>query len=519
MGRIVTLDEVDGLRGMYRAWAYNALDVTGTREIVDVLLPRLSPAQDQTYRFELACCSPALAMMHRGVLVDTERRGAALKELRRDLKKQTREVNKLPEVKDVWDGVELVTGICTQSTRKDKRHKWPRGEPDETRKCECCGQARQRAAPFNPASHDQTAHLFHDIHGLPRQRNKKRKFSVDEEVIERIGRKWKRFAGLCAAILDYRGTVKQIGFLNAKLSPDGRMCSSFNVGQAWSGRWSSSKNPFGLGTNLQNIAEKHRYIFVADPGMVMGYADLEQAESCVVAYAAEDPAYIEAHLSGDVHTFVARLLWPDLPWTGDMAEDKLVAKTFPPWDKDHTYRDTGKHIQHGLNYGLTPQGLAAYAHIPLAEAVKVYRLYFSMFPFVQARQRTIRKAVEAQQALVNPLGRRCRLFGRPWDEHTAKQGFAFIPQSTVADVLDLAIWRCWRDLDPDRVQLLAQVHDAILFQYARGDNEAVRAVAERMTIPIPIGPRVMTIPVEVQVGANWGHKSKDNPLGLEVWNS
>ncbi len=518
MGRIVTLDEVDGLRGMHRAWAYNALDVTGTREIIDVLLPRLTPEQDRTYRFELACCSPAVAMMHRGVLVDTERRDAALKELRGDLRKLTREVNKLPEVAGTWDGVELVTGICTHSTRKDKRHKWPRGEPDATRKCECCGTARQRASLFNPASHDQTSHLFHDLHGLPPQRNKKRKLSVDEEVIERIGRRWPRFAQLCAAILAYRGAVKQIGFLNSRLSPDDRMLSSSNVGQAWTGRWSMSKNPFGQGTNLQNIAEKHRYIFIADPGYIMGYADLEQAESRVVAYEAGDPEYIEAHLSGDVHTFVARLLWPDLPWTGDMAEDKLIAKTYPPWDPDHTYRDAGKHIQHGLNYGLTPQGLAAYAHIPFAEAVKVYRRYFGMFPFVRAWQRRIRKEVEGQKALVNPLGRRCRLFGRPWDEHTAKQGFAFIPQSTVADVLNIALWCCWKALDPDRVQLLSQVHDAILFQYPRGDNEAVAEVVKHMIIPIPIGSRVMTIPVEVQVGANWGHASKDNPLGLEVWN-
>ena len=32
-----------------------------------------------------------------------------------------------------------------------------------------------------------------------------------------------------------------------------------------------------------------------------------------------------------------------------------------------------------------------------------------------------------------------------------------------------------------------------------------------MTIPIPIGDRTMTIPVEITSGRNWGKFDKDNP--------
>jgi hypothetical protein len=42
-------------------------------------------------------------------------------------------------------------------------------------------------------------------------------------------------------------------FLEVPLAPDGRMRTSFNIGGTDTFRWSSSENPFGEGTNLQNI--------------------------------------------------------------------------------------------------------------------------------------------------------------------------------------------------------------------------------------------------------------------------
>jgi len=112
-------------------------------------------------------------------------------------------------------------------------------------------------------------------------------------------------------------------------------------------------------------------MFIADPGKVLCYADLKQAESLTVAYLAGDEAYIEAHKSGDTHTFVARMIWPDLPWTGDIWKDKAWAKEhMPEWDPadGHDFRFQSKRIQHGGNYGMSPYGVARVAHIPVAEA-------------------------------------------------------------------------------------------------------------------------------------------------------
>lgn len=518
MVMIVNAEEAQGLYGQLKRWAYNALDCTGTREIADVLLPRLNPKTERTYAFERACQSPAFAIMRRGVLIDEVKRDRVVTQLKRELKKAITELNKDPLL-NVWDATEIDSGMCPKSTRKDGRHKWPRGIPDAERSCETCGTTRLKRKPFNPISSDQCQHLFYDLYGITPMRNKTGEVSCDKEILQRIGRKSPKFADLTDKIIECKDIKKQVGFLNAKLSANGRFMSSANVGKAWTGRWSASKNPYQEGSNLQNIAERHRNIFLADPGYEIFYADLERAESMTVAYVAGDPAYIEAH-STDTHTFVARLLWPELPWTGDIAKDKKVAQASPEWDQapGHNWRFQAKRIQHGSNYGLSPRGISMIAHIPLREAERAYDAYFEAFPGIRAWQKTIRAKVENQETLENPLGRTCRLFGRPWDPHTYKQGLAFIPQSTVADVLNLSLWHVWNKYDPDKVQLLGQVHDAILGQWRIEQRaEASRAVVETMTIPIKINEeRTMTIPVEISCGLNWGKASEANPKGQKT---
>jgi len=143
------------------------------------------------------------------------------------------------------------------------------------------------------------------------------------------------------------------------------------------------------------------------------------------------------------------------------------------------------------------------------------------FPGIQVWQRATKTEVMESRPLVNPLGRRIRLFGRPWDGHTYKQGLSYRPQSGVADILDLALWLLWREHDPELVQVLAQVHDAVLGQFPTEKREAaLLAIQEAMTIPVEIlgadGKwRTMVIPVEIAIGQNWGKRSENNPKGLE----
>lgn len=521
MPKTYSLAEAQALdKGQLKSWAYNALDCTGTAEICDVLLPRLNENQARTYAFERALQAPALSMMLRGVRVDQNKRNEMVTSLKRELNSDLKRIAKIPEIVEKWDGRIKETGVCPGTF--GKRHKWPKGEPDETRRCKVCNVPRMAVDAFNPNSPTQTAHLFYDLLKVPEFTNKTGEVSTDEDVLERIGRKFPEFAGITEPILGVRNKKKQLGSLAARLSPDGRYPSSFNVGAAWTGRFSSSKNPFGLGGNLQNVAERHRRVFIADPGMDMGYADYMQGESNIVAHLSGDEKYIEAHRLGDVHTYVTRYIWPELPWTGDLKKDKLVAKQNPPWDTapGHDYRFQCKRIQHGSNYGLTPRGISLIAHIPINEAKRAYENYMSEFDHIPAWQDHIAKDIREHKSLTNPLGREITLFGRPWDKHTIKQGLAFLPQSTLADIENIAMWRVWNELETEGVLLLAQVHDALLHEFPRERQDLEKRVLELMSIPVSVTDiydktRIMIIGVETATGRNWGHTSKDNPNGLK----
>ena len=523
MSKIITLEQAKNLKGVLGHWAYNAIDAMGTRDIADTLLAKMDAPTTRTYQFEMGAQSPAMAMSLRGIRINEQERDLALVDLKKEYAGQVKAINADPALDAIWDGLEKVTGRCPKSTRKDDKHTWAKGEEDTpNRHCVSCGTSRFKRSPFNPASPDQCYHLFYDLFKVKKQFNKKGEPSTDEEALMRIARNNKRYAAVATLIAESRGIHKQIGFMKTKLTPSGRFASIFNVGAAWTGRWSSSKDPFGYGGNSQNIAERHRRIFEADTGKVIFYADLKQAESNIVAHLAGDEAYIEAHKSGDVHTYVTRLVWPEHPWTGDIWADAKIAKGInPEWDKapGHDIRFQSKRVQHGSNYGLTPFGMAMIAHIPVDAARESQARYFRAFPRIRDWQRRIKESVEANEALVSPLGIRTRLFGRPWDEHTYKQGLSVLPQGTVAHIINLAAWNVWNAMDPQELELLAQIHDALLGQFPEeGADQTARRLAHFMTIPIPVvdvngKTRYTTIEAEVAIGRNWGHYNDDPKRG------
>lgn len=527
MAKLFTLPQAQAQPpGQIKDWLYNTLDVTGTLEVAQNLLTKLEERPDKmrTYAFERGLQNPAISMMLKGIKIDTFLRDKIIKEVEKEKVHYLGLFKDMKGVADVWDGKELETGLCPirkVATGPNKgqagHHKWSKADKEEDRVCEICGASRFKAKAFEPGSDDQVKHLFYGIHKIAPMYNKKKEISVDDDVLDRMGKKYPAVLHITEAIREVRDRVKQLGTLRTKLSPDNRWHASFNVGAAWTGRFSSSKSPFGYGSNAQNLAERHRKIMVADKGQDLAYIDLKQAESNVVAHLADDEEYIQAHKSGDVHTYVTRLVWPDMPWTGDLKKDKAIAKRLPEWDNvpGHDFRFQAKRIQHGSNFGLTPGGIAMIAHIPFKEATIAQASYFRAFPGIRDWQDKIKGSVKAHEELVNLVGRIISLFGRPWDEHTVKQGLSFKPQSTVADILDAAMWKIWYEMDPWEVQLLAQVHDAVLALFPEGRLDIIRRAGNLMKIEVPVGKRIMVIEPELAVGKNWGHKSKDNPNGIE----
>lgn len=295
----------------------------------------------------------------------------------------------------------------------------------------------------------------------------------------------------------------------------GRFHASFKVAGTTTGRLSSSKDPFGEGHNLQNLNDRTRRSFIAPQGWRMAYIDLEQAESRGVAYLSGDENYIYACESSDLHTTVCQMVWPDLEWTGDAKKDKDVAEQI--FYRFFSYRDMSKRGGHGTNYYGKPATMARHLKVPRDVMENFQDRYFERFPGIPEWHQRVMTDLMVDGWLMTPFGRVRRFFGRPDDDATIRKAIAFEPQSLISDIINTGLWRVWRYL-PD-VQILAQVHDAILIQYpADMENEIIPEVTRLLEVPIRVGDRTMVIPTEAKVGWNWGaHDATENPGGLIKW--
>lgn len=541
MALILNENQIDGHAATRSHWIYNSLDCAITSEVADALLGALrADAQARRiYDFSMALQSPAIAIMARGIAIDPVARDEAAEALAAD---EAAAVARLAEIAAPhWTETEPRKGKCAEGAT----HLWDTAEgrqfgskgrlarvkmaDHKDLTCSRCGKPRLVAKGINPHSPPQMMKLLYGSLRLPEQHNHKtHKVSVDDECLDVLRRKFPEHADCINAVLTARQARKQLGLLRTKLDRDNRWRHSLNVGAAVTGRFSASKSPRWTGGNVQNVADRSRNIFVADPGLALFYADYEQAESRVVAHDAQDEAYIDAHATGDVHTMVTKLVWPGLPWPGILncgnkthapdgsCCDRAMADLAAPFDPYHELRWYAKHIAHGSAIGMTPIGIARDAHVRKEIAEDAQRAYFRRFRRVKARQEEIIQQVRNTGILVTPLGRKRQFFGRLWDPATDREALAQTQQSMIVDWVSIALWRIWDEMDteldltqapnprqPNRVWLLGQIHDAVLGEVRWGDNEALARVQELMSFGMRIHGRWLQIPSEIKVGPTW----------------
>ena len=116
--------------------------------------------------------------------------------------------------------------------------------------------------------------------------------------------------------------------------------------------------------------------------------------------------------------------------------------------------------------------------------------------------------------LTTIFGRKRIFFGR-LDPHTFKEAYAHIPQSTVGDILNHGAHKLYLRSLQANIQLRLQVHDSILVEVPRVFlQNTLKLGHECLSMPITINGITHTIPVDAEVGLNWGKYSNDNPDGL-----
>ena len=95
-------------------------------------------------------------------------------------------------------------------------------------------------------------------------------------------------------------------------------------------------------------------------------------------------------------------------------------------------------------------------------------------------------------------------FGR-WGEDLVREAIAYVPQSTVGDLLNLGIIRSWNAL-PQGWELLMQNHDSVVAQVPINTDpmHIAKFFRHYYEIPLTIHNRTFKVPVDIKIGKSWG---------------
>lgn len=449
---------------------YNALDVCITREVFDEINPQLTPNTQKIYDFSRALQAPVLDMVTRGVRVDPVARKQLLDYYLGKVRHYQAYLDQM--AKAVWD------------------------------------------KELNPDSPYQLQEFFYKVMGYPEVRSRKgkeMKVSTDRNALEYMAAMYIYARPIIAVILALRDAKGAVETLTRGIDPDGRYRASYNIAGTITGRWSSSKNLFGRGGNLQNVTDKLRRMFIADPGMKLAYIDLEQAESRAVGFICREilgkDTYLKACSSGDLHTTVCMLNWPELPWVDMLAANKKIAEG--PFYREMSYRDAAKRLGHGSNYGGSPGVMAIHTKTAKPIIEEFQKKYFRAFPELPEYHKWIAAELKRAGKLVTPFGRERMFFGRPDDHKVINEGIAFMPQSLVADMMNTGLLNIYRLMSEKQLPifLLMQIHDAVVLQYpAEVEDDVIPACLE--CLEAPLEGTDFSIPSDCQTGWNWSKATK-----------
>jgi len=450
---------------------YNGTDVLATRMALDGMLPQLDSYTSATYDFSRELQAPALEMSLRGVRVDRGRLGEVIDDFYDKIDHLERNLSRI-----VLEGV---------------------GMPG-----------------FNWRSPPDRMALFYDRLGIPPIKNKGRP-TTDRAAREKMEQYTiaKPIITHMNAIADLAEKIKK---LKTEVDPDGRIRTSYNIAGTSTGRFSSSFSAFGTGGNLQNVEESLRSIFIADRGMKFAKCDAKSGESFVVGAIEwnlfNDPRYLEACESGDPHTAVARICWPELPWTGILKQDKHIAEQ--PYYRHYSYRFMCKKLGHGSNYGGQPNTLAKQSRLPIDVVIAFQPKYFKAFPAHQQWQQSVDSTLRRIGYLVTITGRKRWFMGRRNDPDVLREAIAYDPQGSLADIVNRAMLHIWRQ---NYTTLMMHEHDALTFQYPENlEDEIIPRIMNDLVVRIPLKHgRELAIPYDCKVGWNKGeYDASTNPEGL-----
>lgn len=351
-----------------------------------------------------------------------------------------------------------------------------------------------------PRSTPQMRKLFTALGLKPGTDRKTHRDTFDNEVLFARSKSHPKLKELLWAIMEYR-TLGQMesNFLWAKLDPDGRMRCSFNTASVETFRWSSSKNPWGRGTNLQNVGKPFhnltgsslpnlRSAIVPPQGHLLWEPDLAGADAQIVAWDSGDPVMKEVFRKGiKLHAVRAK---------------EIYGASAGPDGKAEPYYTLAKKGGHLWNYAGKAKTMATSLGILVVEAEKIIHRLEGFHPAIPQWHKRIEAQIRTTRTIRNAFGYRIIYLGRT--DSLLPDALAWIGQGTVACVANRVAVNIEHNVEG--AEFLIQNHDSLVGStpIELWDVVAPQIREQFMRVVVPY-PEPLVIPPSLKTSAkSWG---------------
>jgi DNA polymerase I-like protein with 3'-5' exonuclease and polymerase domains/uracil-DNA glycosylase len=432
-------------------WHYNCEDAVRTFEIAQSQRSAINAmGLAEVNQFQQDLIWPVVESMNRGLRVDHQRKAAIVSELKVKIAERQRDL-------------EYILG-----------HQINLGSPAQLK-----------------------VFFYDQCQVKPVLNRKTKQPSTDDESLRVIASREPLLAPVCRLISEYRSlSVFCSNFAEARVDIDDRMRSSYNIGGTETFRFSSSKNAFGAGLNLQNVPQGDeeselglpniRSLFIPDEGMEFFDIDLDSADLRIVQRES-GCAWLGAQLAAGRK--------PYIEVAKEYYQDDSITKAHPGYQ-------LFKSFCHGTHYLGEPKGLAGRLALSVTQATKIQQWYFGLCPEIKEWHEWLKNEVATKRVISNVLGYRIHAFDRV-DDSTYREMAAWIPQSTVACLINRVYVNLYNHAK--QVQVLLQVHDSLAGQYPIAQAEENKAVIlSQAQIVLPY-KEPLIIPVGIKTSTkSWG---------------
>ena len=350
----------------------------------------------------------------------------------------------------------------------------------------------QAGEKFNLNSPKQLGEILFGKLQIPGGKKTKTGYSTAADVLEKLAPDYP----MIADILEYRTLAKlkstYADGLGTCIREDGRIHTTFNQTITATGRISSTE------PNLQNIpmrlelGRQIRKVFVPKKDYVFVDADYSQIELRLLAHMSADERLIEAYkMDSDIHRITASNVFH-----------------IPMDEVTDLQRRNAKAVNFGIVYGISSFGLSQDLSISRKEAAQYIDKYFETYPGVKIYLDKLVSEGKEQGYVTTLFGRKrpipelssSNFMQRSFGERVAMNSPL---QGTAADIMKIAMIRVFERIEREnlRSRMILQVHDEILIEAAKEEEEIIRNILEEEMKGA--ADLAVTLETDIHSGTDW----------------